>query len=308
MRYSRTGIIIALVGAEIFIAGVILATVRGNANWAWASGMHSASFTAKALEPVDAGSSPHVQIDDSDSSVTVTASTDGRIHVTDETQAGGSAFSRGQIAQLQIERTADGVRIVRPSHVEFFMIGWSDRRISVAVPAGAFLDITACSGADVRGLAGQVRVHSDDGRVSADGLSGGAELSTDDGHIDVQRIRGDNLTISSSDGGLSLNDVQVATIQASTDDGSISGSGLSIGGGSFKTSDGGIELALLGGNLSVRAHTDDGHVTFDGPASTLRQDDDNDGGSGEVRLGTGAGLLQVASQDGSIHITTNGAQ
>ncbi len=309
MRYSRTGIIIALVGAEIFIAGAILAALGGHGNWAFGStGMHTVSFAPRTFDPIDAGSTPHVQIDDADSTVTVSVSSDGLVHVWDNTRFGGAIFAKNSPPQLQVERTPDGARIYRPSgDNDWFNLGWSDRKISVAVPANATLEIVSCAGADISGLNGSIRAHSDDGDVSARDLRGDADLSSDDGGIAVAGMNARSLSVSTSDGDVNLRDIQVDSLDGSTNDGDITASGLKVAGGSLKTSDGSVEVALGGTNLLVHAHTDDGSVSFDG-RKVSTSDDDDDSSSGDYKMGSGGGTLEVASNDGNIHISTNGVQ
>ena len=306
MRYSRTGIIIALVGAEIFIAGAILAALGGHHAWASASEVHGTAFSPRAVEPIDAGPAPKIEIDDSASTVTVGVSSDGRVHVSDNTSYGGAAFSSRAPAQLSVERTPDGVRISRADsgNTWIALFGWFDRRISVDVPQGSSVDITACSGADVSGLSGLLRVRSDDGEISARDLTGDVALHTSDGNINLTNVRAKNLTLSTDDGHLHLSDVAVDSIDASTNDGSINGDRLQLTNGNLHTQDGSIELAFAQSNVLIHAHTDDGSVSFDGRKSNS----DDDDSTADFHIGAGGGALQVATNDGDIHILTNGAQ
>ena len=305
MRYSRTGIILVLVGAEIFIAGAILWALGGHP-WA-ASGAQRISYSPKTFDPIDAGSTPHVRIDDADSTVTVNVSADGRVHVEDNTHFVGAIWSSHEVAQLSVERTADGVRVYRPSEGNnwFSMGGWAQRDITVSVPTGATVEIENCSGADLSGITGQVRAHSSDGHISARDLRGDADLSSDDGHIDVSNVQAKRLAVSTSDGSLNLNDINVDDLHGSSSDGSIRASGLQINSGVLQTSDGSIELALTNSNLSVHAHTDDGRVSYNG-RSIGSSGDDDDSSTGDFNIGTGGGSLQVTTQDGSIRIAANG--
>ncbi|HEV3152658.1 MAG TPA: DUF4097 family beta strand repeat-containing protein [Candidatus Baltobacteraceae bacterium] len=307
MRYSRTGIIIALIGAEIFIAGAILAAL-GAPHSAGASQLHGVAFTARAVEPIDAGDAPRVRIDDADSTVTVSTSPDGRVHVIDNSRLGGPIWGTRDLPQLQVERTSDGVNVSRPDAggATYFMFGgWEDRRITVQVPQKANVDVIACSGAEITGLAGSVRVRSQDGAITVRDLTADADLQSDDGHIDAANIHAKSLSVSTNDGELRLRDVTVDRLQGSTQDGLISASGLQVGGGSLSTNDGGIELSFLPANLSIHAQTSDGNVTFDG--RKMGSNDDDDSSSGDFHIGAGGGSLQVATQDGDIHILTNGA-
>ncbi len=291
MRYSKAGIIALLLAAELFIAGAIIWSLGGRGNFSVkAAALHSESGQDKVFAPIDAGATPHIAIDDPDSHVVVTTSDDGKVHVTDASHFEGIFWGDTTRPPLQVSRTDDGVAIVRaPGHgVRVQIFGISQQRVEVAVPAASLLDVKRCSAADVTGLRGIVRVHSVDGHIAA----------TD--------VRTDELTIASDDGRLALDNVVATQIDASTKDGSIRGRSVATSGGTLHTDDGTITLGLAPSvNVAIRARTADGHVTLDGRRAA-RNDDDSS--NADYRVGSGGGSLEVSSQDGSIHITTNGAQ
>jgi len=290
MRYSRGGIVAVLLAAEIFIAGAIMWSLgaRNFPMYAYAGGLHRVDQGGKTFAPIDAGGAPHVVIDDPDSGVAVTPSGDGKVHVTDASQIHGWLWSHRSRPALQVTRTADGISIQRPgdNNVHFAMFGFDAEHIDVAVPAGSLLEIRRCSGADVSGLTGQMRIHSVDGHIALTNVHAGA------------------LALSSDDGSLRLNDVIAPAIDASTKDGSIRAQGLQVGGGTLRTDDGSVTLDLLDSNLTVHARTQDGSLRFNG----RRTESDAGATSGDFQIGSGSGSLAVSTQDGSIHITTNGAQ
>lgn len=252
MRYSRTGIVAVLLAAEVFIGGAILWTLTGGRmTWpAQASGLHRVSDQAgKTFAPIDAGSTPHVVIDDPDSRIVITTSADGKVHVTDDARTVGWVWGTpGSHANLSVVKTGDGVSITRGGgQQQVAIVGFDYQHTDVEVPAGAFVDVRRCGGADVTGLAGQVRIHSVDG--------------------------------------------------------SIKGRGLRVTGGEIQTDDGAIRLAFADANVSVHAKTSDGSIHFDG----RRAAGDDESAGADLQIGTGGGSLLVSSQDGSIHISTNGA-
>ena len=321
MRYSRSTIIFTLVAVEVVIGGMILSALGlGHHTWGWgrnvqAATLRSAHFTAAAVAPIDAGERPHVVVDDPQSRIVVTVSSDGRVHVTDDTRIGGSAWSSSEVRQLQVTRTPDGVQIVRPgeSHHTFFVLfGWSTRRVEIALPAGATLDVRSCSGADVAGLNGNVRVRSQDGHITLDTLSGDVDAASDDGSVQARNVHAHSVALATSDGHLSLDDVSAAALVAATNDGGIDARGLRLDGsgatGRLHSDDGSIRLAFDGpGNLQVRAHTGDGRISVDGVRRS--RSDDDDSSDGTFSLGDGsAGTLDVSTADGSISVTTNGAR
>ena len=309
MPISRTSIVAMLIAAEIVIAGIALYALRAG----HAAGARSIAFAATPIAPVDAGNAPVVTVDDPDSRVVVRTSTDGRVHVTDSTSAHGWLFDdqRATVPKLAVTRTADGVAIARAPErgagLHFF-IGDFERSIEVDVPPAARLQIARCSGADVSGIEGGVAVHSQDGRITLADLRGSVSGTSDDGSVSASRIHGDSLAIQSSDGHLSLDDVAVASLEASTRDGRIEARALAIAGTSpnavLHSDDGSIKVELLpGADLTVDASTNDGRVLVDGASF----DSSGDATHHTVKLGSGAGNLRISSDDGSIHILTNGA-
>lgn len=329
MSASRTSIVAMLVAAEIVIVGIAL-FVLGSGH---AGSARSLDFAAAPIAPIAAGNAPVVAVDDPDSRVIVGTSADGRVHVRDLTNAHGWFFNgRATVPKLEVTRTADGVSIVRPAargaNLHFF-VGDFTRRVEVDVPPAARLQIARCSGADVSGIEGGVAVHSQDGHITLADLHGSVSGTSDDGSVSASRIRGGSLAIQSGDGHLSLDDVAVASLEARTHDGSIEARSLAIDGaspqavlhsddgsirvdGSFaaggtydvSSGDGGIRVRLApGADLTVDASTNDGRVLVDGAAF----DSSSDAGRHTVKLGSGAGNLRISSDDGSIHILTNGA-
>ncbi len=288
MRYSRFGIIAVLLAVEVFIAGAIVSSLSGGGLSVRAAGLHRVDQSGKAFAPVDAGAAPRVLIDDPDSFVTVAPSTDGKIHVTDASRLHGWFFGHSSLPALQVTRTADGVAIRRSESggSRFSLLGWNREGVDVLMPAASSLDVARCSGADVRGATGQVRIRSVDG------------------HIAAANLRVSALSLHSQDGSLRLDDVAAPSIDASTEDGSIHANKLDVGSGVLSTRDGSVTLDLSARDLTVRAHTQDGRVAFNG----RRVDSNDDGSSGVFQIGSGGRALEVSTQDGSIHITGNGAQ
>ncbi len=284
MRYSRTGVVAVLLAAEVFIGAAIVWALVGRNGWSvGAAGFRPVSQSAKTYTPIDAGSAPHVVIDDPDSRVVITTSTDGRVHVTDDTHTFGWVWSAPP-APLTVDRTNEGVSIRRADQRErIAFLGIDFQRTEVALPSGALLEIQRCGGADVSGVSGTVNVHSVDGSIALTG------------------VHASQIKIASDDGSLHLNDVRVPSIDAVTSDGSIRANQLHVDGGRLQTSDGSIRVALADVNLRVSAHTGDGSIRIDG----RRLDEDSN--STEYQVGTGGSSLVVSTQDGSIHISTNGA-
>jgi DUF4097 and DUF4098 domain-containing protein YvlB len=304
---SRSSLVAMLVAVEVVIVGIALYVVGGVAHG------HRVDFAAKSIAPVDAGTAPRVAVDDVDSRVIVAASNDGLVHVKDLTSAHGTFFNdRATVAQLDVKRTSDGVSISRPeSNGVHLQLGWFERRIEVEVPPGSHVDVARCAGAEISGIVGGVAVTSQDGRIKLADLRGSVRAHSDDGSIYASRVRGDDLALQSNDGRLSLVDVSASSLDAQTKSGSIEARDLEIAGGTqpravLHTGDGSIRVALAPrADLTVDASTGDGSVSVDG--QSYRDTGGGDAAQHTVRLGSGSGNLQLSSDDGSIHIVTNGA-
>ncbi|MHB8147929.1 MAG: DUF4097 family beta strand repeat-containing protein [Vulcanimicrobiaceae bacterium] len=334
MQSRRIALIAMLAAVEVVILGMGVYVLSGHGlfNWTGRASFAPAptALRARPIAPVAAGSTPAVYIDDPESRVTVTPSNDGLVHVQDRTHFNGFTWGGNSqhVPPLTVARSADGVRIVRPSyHVGFFgFISNSDQRIDVQVPSGSNVEIARCSGADVTGITNGVSATSIDGSIGITDARGNVHAHSDDGHVAVQRVQGDTFDVSSDDGSLRLTDITANALSARTSDGSIRARGIALNGsaphatmhsgdgsvrveGAFpgsgvyeiSSNDGRIDLALASGsNATIDAHTGDGSLTLDGQTY--------DGGNRQsLRVGDGSSTFHVSSGDGSIHVTTNGA-
>lgn len=310
MRDSRTGIVLVLTAVEVLILGLIINALglRGGFS-AQAAGFHSISFAAKPVAPMDLGRTPHVVVSDPDSHVTLSASTDGLVHVTDQTEVRGAVFASKQIAQLNVAKTGpDSVNISRPSSGSngVFSLGIFTQHIEVQVPPQARVEVTSASGSDASDLTAGVTIHSIDGRITLNRVTGPIDVKSNDGSIHLSDIDAPGIKAITDDGRIVLSSVRADTIDAHTADGRIIADSLRVGGGKLETQDGPVRIDLRDPDLTVAAHTADGHIRLNG---TTQSHDDGDASSGTFRLGNGSGALDVSTRDGSITITSNnGAQ
>lgn len=302
-----------LLAVEVLIVGAVLALLRGGSGWhsAFAGSMSSSSsFVAQPIAPIAAGLTPRVQIDDPQSGIEVTTSSDGMIHVKDDTTFSGWRFGGStSIPQLRVTRTLDGVAISRADYSTGGISIFSRQHVEIQVPAGARVAIGHCESAEITGLENGVDVASQDGHIGLHHLRGNVNAQSDDGHITADDLTANAIVLSTKDGhvdatGLNLNGLAPrATIH--TNDGSMKIGGVFPAGGTyeFTTGDGRITLNLSpGSDASVTASTGDGRIEIDG--ATYHGDDS---ASHAVRVGNGSSSMRVRSEDGSIHITTNGA-
>ena len=311
-RYSRTSIVGMLLAAEVLIVGIGALALGGSLHGvtAQAAALHSERFVPQAIPATDAGLTPRVQISDPDSKVVVTASNDGRVHVTDLTNVSGLVWGSVNLAQAHLIRTSEGVRIERAPEKNSMTFSFGDitQRIEVAVPPGSTLDIEQCSGASVASLTGSVRVRSQDGRITASDLGGDLDALSSNGSLEVHNVHAARVALQSLDGHLRLDDVHATTLLATTDDGSIRGDGIILNGvaasGRIRSSDGSVRLHFSdAGNSNVHARTADGHIVINGQSTH----GDGDGAETRAVLGNASGSLDISTQSGAITLTTNGA-
>jgi hypothetical protein len=243
MRYSRTGIVAVLLAVEAFIAGGILTQ---------ASSLHPEHYRATESADLDAGGTPHIVVDDSGSRIVVTPSADGRVHVEDQSESYGFVWrSGGGPSRLAIARTADGVSVSRPSAggLGINVLGYDRARVSLSVPAGSFVDLKGCDGADLTGLRAQsVSVTCQDGSLHVTDVAvQNGRLQTADGSIKVSLAPSD-LTVHAvtGDGSLRFNGRRVR----SNDDSDGAEGTFSLGSGSGRlevgTHDGSIRIITTG--------------------------------------------------------------
>ena len=338
MKSNRVALVAMLVAAEIFILGLAFYVVGGGRSMAFTHGMmHSGSmqhpsFTAHAVAPIAAGSHPVVYIDDANSGMTVSVSSDNLVHVEDRTSFGGAFWGKKpNIPQLAVSHDGNGVRIVRAAYEDnFFSIGFSNSRehIDIQAPAGAVLEIVRCSGATITGVEGGVNAVSQDGSLHLFNVRGTIVAHSNDGRIELRHAQAQSTELSSGDGRIVIDDVTTPSLVAKTADGRITATGLMMMGasphatihsndgyvslvGSFaengsydiSTDDGHIDVALdAASNATVNASTNDGSIALDGHSSG-----DDSANNRTLRVGNGSGAMRISTHDGNIHITTNGA-
>ncbi len=312
---SRTSVIAMLLAAELLIAGMAVYSLRGGSIApGFASFGHpgtTGSFVAKSFAPMVAGIAPNVTIDDPESGVSVTPSTDGLVHVKDDTTFEGWGYDRNY-PQLRVSQDASGVHVARAEyHVAF--IGWvsSRQHIELLVPAQSTVVIGHCQSAELSGLNNGATVTSQDGHIDLTDMRGTIVAHSDDGHVTASFVTTGSLQLSSNDGyveALNLDLVGTApVVTLHSADGHVTATGRFPAGGTYDltTDDGRIYVtADQGSDVALNASTSDGAIHIDGVRQ--RQFDEGDPASGTLRLGSGASTMHLHSQDGSIYITTNG--
>jgi hypothetical protein len=328
---SRGTLVALLIAVEVAIVIVAVVSMTGS-HRVWASGgggLHHVDFSAKPIAPFSAGSTPHIVVSDPDDRIFVNVSPDGLVHVEDGKEFHGTFWGTPNITPLTIAQNADGVSISRPkfdsgSFSVFF--SWNVDHVTIEVPAGSTIDIEHSSGINIAGIDGAVTAKSDDGSITLATLRGNVDAESSGDYINASDLKADTVKLHSGDGHIELHDVVAGTLNATTEDGHITIDGLQVTGntatihsndgpirvnasfatGNYEVSsdDGHIDVTVGSqSNLTVAASTSDGRITRDGTSFN----DSGDGTSRSFTLGGGSGHLNLSSHDGSISITTNGA-
>lgn len=246
------------------------------------------NMAGHTFAPVRTGEAPQVIVDDPDSQVAISNSTDDSVHVTDDTHLHGWFLGSHSRPALSVRTIPGGVAIERPGGgpVHVAVLGFYYRHVTIAIPPQSSLEVRRCSGAYINGLRGALHVNSVDGRIT------------------LHDVRATSLVLRNADGSLRLTDVSAPSIDAATQDGSIRAYGLQVGSGTLSTQDGSITVSLRNTAVNVTAHTADGSVHYNGQ----RIHSGDDASNANFTVGSGGGQLALTTQDGSINITTNGAQ
>lgn len=146
MNSKKVALVGMLVAVEVLIAGFAIWCIGGAGHLSAAGfGAHNVDYVARTVETFDAGQTPHVVISDPESRVYVNVSTDGRVHVKDNTSIHGMIFSSDRsIPKLNATRTADGVTVERADyndHWMHFTFGSTEQSIEVDVPENSRVEI-----------------------------------------------------------------------------------------------------------------------------------------------------------------------
>ena len=90
MNSKKVAVIGMLIAVEVLIAGFAIWCIGGTGHLSAAGfGAHHIDYAAKTVATIDAGQTPHVVISDPESRVYVNVSTDGQVHVKDNTSIHG---------------------------------------------------------------------------------------------------------------------------------------------------------------------------------------------------------------------------
>jgi DUF4097 and DUF4098 domain-containing protein YvlB len=239
-----------------------------------ASGAFDRSFTVTA--PI------RLELSNASGNVTITGSTDNKVHIHGDARASGMGFDSPQkridaiVGAPPVEQKGDTIRIgkdlgkIHNVSIAYRIEVPHDTEVSTQVASGSL---------DISNVRGPVKVDSASGSIKVNNVDRQTTLNTLSGSIDAQNI-GDDLRASSASGSVSVSkikgDVRISALSGETQ---IIGPGGRV---DADTASGGVEVQ--GATRDVKAHAVSGTVNVQGnPGDTSYWDLKT--ASGVVHLG-----------------------
>jgi DUF4097 and DUF4098 domain-containing protein YvlB len=194
--------------------------------------------------------------------VSITGSTDGKVHVHGEVRSSGIGFDSPQkrldeiVSNPPIEQKGDTVRIGKDlSRIRNLSVSYV-----IEVPRETEVDITVASGSQtIRGVRGPIKAQAASGSIRADHIDRHAQLSTLSGSIDAHDI-GDDLRASSASGSVTVSnikgDVRTSALSGATQ--------IAEPGGRVDSDTASGSVEVQGATTDVKAHAASGRIEVRG--------------------------------------------
>ena len=152
------------------------------------------------------------------------------------------------------------------------------------------------------------------GNIDASGLRAAATFSSNNGYVAITDFNAPSLAVETSNGRVELRDVTAPSFEVSSSNGRIEGSALHVTNGHVSSSNGRVTLRFAPGtDTTVTAATSNGSIDAGGLSATSAKphkssddDDDDDATAKTIRIGSGAGQLDVHSSNGNINLSQEG--
>jgi DUF4097 and DUF4098 domain-containing protein YvlB len=246
---------------------------------------------------------PDLRLDTNDGHIKVVSADVKEIKV-NLTAEGWQIGNDVKITETQNGNNVDlQIRVPQQLSWHFFNIGRKALFVEVRVPRNANMDLHTGDGDVIlQDVSGRIRVDTGDGRITSQGLNGEIRMHTGDGRIEGTGLNG-TLDADTGDGSIFVVG-RFAALQLKSGDGNIEvaaeAGSRSSDGWSIYTGDGKIRLRLpqdFGAELDAR--TGDGRVTVDFPVTSSGSLDSS---HMKGKLGSGGGMLQIRTGDGSIYL------
>ena len=325
-RYRRLGNSLLLFSAVLAIA----ALVGCNAGAA-VSGNFDRSFNVTG--PI------RLELSNASGDVSITGSSDGKVHVHGEVRASGFGFDNPQkrlddtVSNPPVEQRGDTIRVGADfSHLRNVSIAYT-----IQVPHDTEVDANVASGAEnIRDLRGPVKVHAASGTIRVEKIDKNADLATASGSVTASDV-GSDVQVSSASGNVTVSnvkgDVRVkaisGVIRVSHPGGRVEGNTASgeveiqdaandvtahaasgrvyVAGNpgaqgywNLKTASGGVQISVpSSANFHLSAEAVSGEIRTDIPIVIEEQGKH----SLRARVGNGGGRIEVHTASGEIRVT-----
>jgi hypothetical protein len=300
MDRRRLAVVAGLAVVECWIVALMIRSIGGVGHAAY-----SASSAGQPSQTLETGPAPHVVIVADDAELAVSARPGTAVEVGQEHHQRG--WFHGRFRPVTVEKTSDGVRIVRSDGGLSVTFGAIRERLTVVVPPDARLDVQNAGSMRISGLRAELALHSDDGTIYVADQRGNISAKTDNGRIELRDVEAASVDIGSDNGRVVCEGLRADRVAIATDSGRVEVSQSVLRGGTIQTDSGRIRLALdPRSDVTVTARAAAGKVVAESPLTL------SGGGRGDaetastIRLGSGAGRLDVGSDEGSITVREGG--
>jgi DUF4097 and DUF4098 domain-containing protein YvlB len=213
-----------------------------------------------------------IEIRNTNGSIEVEPSTDGKVHVVAEriAKAGSDEAAKELLKKTEVgeEVAADRIRIETRRSAAFMSGGAMTVNYRLRVPEAVRTSLQNTNGRiTLSSLSGRVRAQTTNGAVRGEGLRGRVEASTTNGGIELElsALHQEGITLETTNGGIRLRlpESAQADISARTVNGGISTGSLPVE-AVGETSRRRLEGRMNGGGSRVRLETTNGGIRLDG--------------------------------------------
>jgi hypothetical protein len=275
-----------LLRAAIIAASIAALAAAGCAVGPSVSGSFDRTLTVTA--PI------RLELSNASGDVSITGSSDGKVHVHGEVRSSGMGFDNPQkrldeiVNNPPIEQKGDTVRVGKDlSRVRNLSISYV-----IEVPRDTEVDTTVASGSQtISEVRGPVKVQSASGSIRVDHVHRQAQLTTLSGSIDANDI-GDDLRASSASGSVTVSnitgDVRISALSGATQ--------IAKPGGRVDADSASGSVEVQGATTDVKAHSASGKIDVSG----------NPGSSSYWDLKTVSGAVELGvPSDASFHLSAD---
>jgi hypothetical protein len=284
---SPQGLPFSSIAAAIIATSIAAIVAAGCAVGPSASGSFDRTLTVTA--PI------RLELANASGDVSITGSTDGKVHVHGEVRSSGMGFDNPQkrldemVSNPPIEQKGDTVRVGKD-------LGRGLRGLSISyvieVPRDTEVDTTVASGSQtISQVRGPIKVQSASGSIRVDHIRRQAQLTTLSGSIDAHDI-GDDLRASSASGSVTVSnisgDVRISALSGNTQ--------ITKPGGRVDADSASGSVEVHGATTDVKAHSASGTIDVRG----------NPGSSSYWDLKTVSGAVELGvPSDASFHLSAD---